>query len=295
MHTGWYQLAYERDLKPGLNALTLAYRHLMVVYHEQDAQAEVYDGRCPHRGYLLGVAGELQGDRVICPFHGQAVGLGSASACRLSVPRYAALLVGGLLFVRPGGGADAGFAQRMASLDASHYIVPGFTRRIKAPAELVVENAFDAAHFQPVHRIGNAPLMAAGRSAQGAWAAAARFELPASAWQGAAASVVPFSTTAFSPTLVVTELGGARPYIMLSATTPIDAATCDLRLSVMVPSDSGKPPDPEGLRYLLRQAEAGIDKDTLIWENLADGGAIGEAAPFDAPVLGFRQFCEDFQ
>lgn len=293
MHTGWYQLAYERDLKPGLNAVALAGHHLLVIY--RDAQAEIYDGACPHRGYLLGAGADLQQDRVICPFHGQAVGLGQERGCRLSVPRHPSLLVGGLLFVRVGGGADAGFAERMAHLDATHYIVPGFTRRIRASAELVVENAFDCAHFQPVHRIGNAPLMEAGLGAHGAYLARARFELPPSAWQGAAPTNVPFTTVAYSPTLVVTELGGARPYIMLSATVPVDAGTCELRLSLMVPiSEPGRAPDQESLRYLLRQAEAGIDKDTLIWENLADGGAIGNAAAFDQPVLGFRQFCESF-
>lgn len=295
MHNGWYQLAYERDLKPGLNALSLAGRPLLVVYREQAGHADVYDGNCPHRGYLLGVAGELRGDRVVCPFHGQAVGLGEPHGCALSVARHASLLVGGLLFARVGAGADAGFAERIAHLDARHYIVPGFTRRIRAPAELVVENAFDCGHFQPVHRIGNAPRMAAGRTAEGAYAAQARFELPPSAWQGAAATNVPFTTTAYSPTLVVTELGGARPYIMLSATVPVDPGICELRLSVMLPiGEAGRPPEPDGVRYLLRQAEAGIDKDTLVWENLADGGAIGQAAPFDGPVLGFRQFCEGF-
>ena len=292
MHTGWYQLAYERDLKPGLNALRLAGRHLMVVYRE--GEAEVYDGSCPHRGYLLGVAGDLQGDRVICPFHGQPVGLGEGHTCRLTVARHPALLVGGLLFVRHGGGPDAGFLDRMAQLDASHYIVPGFTRRIQAPAELVVENAFDCAHFQPVHRIGNAPLMETSTTSDGAYVAEAKFSLPPSAWQGSSATEVPFTTTAYSPTLVITELGGAHPYLMLTATVPIDPDTCEVRLSVMVPG-GGRPPAEEGLRYLLRQAEAGIDKDCLIWENLADRGNIRHAIPFDEPVLGFRRFSEGFQ
>lgn len=292
MHTGWYQLAYERDLKPGLNALTLGGRHLMVVYRE--GAAEVYDGACPHRGYLLGVGGDLQGERVVCPFHGQPIGLGEGRGCKLAVARHPSLLVGGLLFARPGAGPDAGFGERMAKLDQDHYIVPGFTRRIQAPAELVVENAFDCAHFQPVHRIGNAPLMETARTRGGAYVARAKFSLPPSAWQGTSATEVPFTTTAYSPTLVVTELGGAHPYLMLTATVPVDAATCEVRLSVMVPGGA-QPPAEQGLRYLLRQAEAGIEKDCLIWENLADGGKIRHAIPFDEPVLGFRRFCEGFQ
>lgn len=296
MHTGWYQLAYERDLKPGLNALTLAGRHLLVIYRAH--KAEVYDGACPHRGYLLGTGAQLHDDRVVCPFHGQAVGLGTGSHCALTLARHAALLVGGLLFVRIGANetSDAGFAERIAALDASCYIVPGFCRRIHAPAELIIENAFDCAHFQPVHSIGNMPSMETRRDRAGAYIATARFALPPSAWQGSEPTSVPFTATAFSPTLVITELGGARPYLMLSATIPLDADSCELRLSVLVPGDaSGLAPKADGLRYLLRQAEAGIDKDILIWEHLAARGAIAQAAPFDQPVLGFQRFCSEFQ
>jgi len=288
-------VAYERDLQPGRNALTVAGRHLLVVYDAEHGTAEAYDGTCPHRGYLLGVGGTLRGDRIVCPFHGQVIGLGSGSGCALAVARHPTLLAGGLLFVRTGD-ADAGFAQRIAALDANHYIVPGFCRRIAAPAELVIENAFDGAHFQPVHGIGNAPAMETAQAAGGPYVGTARFALPPSAWHGDAPVAAPFRASAFSPTLVVTELGGPHPYIMLTATVPIDARLCEVRLSVMVPADEdGREPDAGKLRYLLRQAEAGVDKDALIWENLADPGAIVHALPFDGPVLGFRDFCAGFR
>lgn len=297
MHSGWHQVAYERDLQLGLQTLRVAGLALMVVVREAGAAPEVYEGTCPHRGALLAKGGELCGDHVRCPFHGYPVELGTTGAeGRLSVRRFESLSIGGLLFVRRGGAEfDRGFAARLRELDATHFIVPGFVRRIKASAALVIENAFDGAHFRPVHRIRNEPQLIFSSPANETFVAECEFHLPASNWQGPQANRVTFEAVAYSPTLVLSSLGGPRPYRMLTATLPLGESECETRLSLMVPSGpSGKAPNREDLHFLLRQAEAGIQLDQAIWEGIEDGGAIRRVMPADAAVQAFQAFCRGF-
>lgn len=308
MHHGWYQLAFERDLQPGLNPLSVEGLALLAVLTLQGGQARVavYEGRCPHRGALLAEGGVFEGDQVRCPFHGYAVRLGSHESAALCVKAYPSLLISGLLFVKLDADTDAAviagdaFSRRMRALNDTHFIAAGFNRIIHAPAELIVENAFDGAHFQPVHQTLNQPrlrevaLTDGGLAESGVYCVEGEFQLPATPWQGSRPVVVPFQAQAFSPTLVLSQLGGPRPYSILTATLPLSGGGCQVRLSVLIEAGA-QGADESGMRILLRQAEAGIAKDQPIWERLADGGALRHAMPADDTVIGFRRFCEQFK
>lgn len=298
MHRGWYQLAFERELNAGLTPFELDGRALVLV---RDAErTRVFDGVCPHRGARL-AGGTRVGETIVCPFHAYPIGLGTTEAASgLCVREYATRIVGGMLFVREPDGIDAGFEDALGALDAHHAIVPGFTRVTRARAELVVENAFDSAHFAPVHGVRNIPRFEVVDDPGGAFAVRGTLEVPVTPWQtgkpGAGGTIaVPFLARAFSPTLVLTELGGERPYAMLTATHDASPETAPapasvVRLSLAFPTSHDRP-SRDDVRYMLAAARSGLERDELIWQYLASTNGAGDFAA-DVPVAAFRRFCD---
>ncbi|WP_374147200.1 aromatic ring-hydroxylating dioxygenase subunit alpha [Sphingomonas sp. 28-63-12] len=291
LHKGWYQIAFARDLSAGLNGAAIGTRPLALVRDGDRIRA--FEAVCPHRGANLCRGGTLIGEAIRCPFHGLSIGLGSARA-GLGVAEYPCLSIGGLVFVRAASGAAGDLPARLAALDATAFFVPGFELVIGAPAELVIENAFDGLHFRIVHAIGNQPdlrIVAAG----GSFAVEGEFLLPPSPWQQGAAGqshvAIPYRATAYSPTLVIAEMGGANPYMMITATVPAGPRQCVVRLSlVLPPGDNGAPPDAAACRYLLDGARRGLMEDKPIWEAMVDDPPFAPVAG-DAGVTGFRAFC----
>lgn len=292
MHRGWYQIAFERDLVEGLNEAKIGDRVIALV--KQGARVRAFDGFCPHRGANLCRGGTLVGNAIRCPFHGLLIGL-SSMRDGFSAREYTCLVYSGLVFVRESDGEDHGFSARFCEIDANGYVVPGFALHIAAPPELVIENAFDAMHFRTVHAIGNSPTFELVESAQG-FAVEGRFLLPASPWQKARLGErhvdVAYRATAYSPTLVISDLGGDKPYSMLTATVPAAEGGCVVRLSLLMPPGPGAAaPDAAACRYLIAGAERGLNEDRPIWEAMARPERTSWT-PEDHAVVAFRRFCE---
>ena len=124
------------------------------------------------------------------------------------------------------------------------------------------------------------------------------FEIPPSPWQTAGAGQpalrVPYLARAFSPGVVVSEMGGANPYVVLTCATPGPEGDTVVRLSLAVPpAADGRAPSKDQCRYLLDRSRAGLAKDQVIWEHLVPG-APSRLTPADAVVAEFRTFCRAF-
>ena len=148
---GWYQIAFEGDLKEELTSVSAGDRRLLCVRRE--GGFDVYDAVCPHRGADLAVGGKLADGCVICPYHGHRIALGQESYAQFKIRKYPSLSVGGLLFALIGD-FEAGALPRMLDyLNRTHRIFPGFEKTIRIAPEMVIENAFDWAHFPTVHDV----------------------------------------------------------------------------------------------------------------------------------------------
>jgi nitrite reductase/ring-hydroxylating ferredoxin subunit len=293
---GWYQVAFERELTGAVSPVSVGTTALVVVRTPHGVR--VGDAACPHRGAHLGHGGRLEAGVLVCPFHGLRIALGEPSDESLCVREYHALSVDGLVFVRVSDALDNGFGKVMENLQATHRLVPGFAMTVRAPGELVIENAFDQGHFGPVHGIGIARAFELGPSHHGELAVEGVFQLPASRWQrgrpGRELADVPFRARAFSPGIVVSELGGEYPYTVLTAATPADDGGSVIRVSLALPPDAGsEPPRRELQEYLLRRSRDGLEKDRIVWEHLSAASDAPEAR-LDTPVREFRAFCRRF-
>ena len=293
-YNGWYQAAFERDLTNPVTPLQIAGRHLIAV--RLDDRVRVFDATCPHRGAHLGYGGCLEERHVVCAFHGCRVKLGEKG--KMSVPEITSVCVGGCLFVCFGPVDPTVFADHIAAIDADHFIVPGFELIVRAPAPLVIENAFDNSHFKPVHKIRNEPEFTILPETPGTFAVSGVFQIPASRWQRTTGNdgtiAVPFVARAFSPHLVVSQMGGAHPYQVITSAMPFPDGHTAIRLSIAIPAGPDRTPPPTELcEYLLKQSRGGIEADALIWERMLDCPN-PQYTVDDGVILRFREFCAQF-
>jgi nitrite reductase/ring-hydroxylating ferredoxin subunit len=292
---GWYQIAFERELSSELTPARVGDLPLVIV--RSGDTLRVFDAVCPHRGAHLAYGGRLDGDAIICPFHGERIALSESTEERFCMREHRVLVVGGLVFVLISDGFDAGFAAMMTDLDATHYVVPGFTMEVGAPADLVIENGFDNTHFRSVHGILNEPEFSVRNGDAGELVVEGEFEIPTSPWQKGATGTrlrVPFTGRAFSPGVFVSGLGGSHPYAVITTATPLTDTSSTVRLSIAVPATAdGGAPNQDLCRYLLHQSKGGIEKDRVIWEHLCTR-SVSRYTDRDTAVVEFRKFCRSY-
>jgi phenylpropionate dioxygenase-like ring-hydroxylating dioxygenase large terminal subunit len=308
---GWYQIAFEHDLQGDLSSVPVGDRRLLIVRHQGEIQ--VYDATCPHRGADLGVGGRLIEARVVsCPYHGHRVALGGEGNGPYCVRGYPTLVMGGLIFALIGNFEIGRLPEMLRHLEETRSIFPGFTKTIRVAPETVIENAFDWAHFIPVHGVRDVEHGTPSVE-DGVFTARTVLRVGPTLWQGtgggaplgAGAPVddgsfsidVPLLARAYSPNLTITQVavgGGDHPHFVIASAVPMLDGTSTIRLSVALP----RPPDggeaPRALADLLLQFESmGLEQDRPVWENLAPAIAARFTAE-DENVLLYRKFCERF-
>ncbi|MFB6448171.1 Rieske 2Fe-2S domain-containing protein [Bradyrhizobium tunisiense] len=291
---GWFQVAFEQELKQEISSAVVGKTRLMIL--RSGAEISAYDAICPHRGADLSIGGQPEGGAVICPFHGFRIGLGTESKHGFCVRRYRTLAVSGLIFVQLSDKLSNGFGEAINRLAETHSIMPGFALDVRSSADIVVENAFDQSHFGPVHAIGMNGAFALRPSCNGELAVDGAFELPSSRWQRGHTEghCVPFRAVAFSPGVVISDLGGEYPYTIITSSTPNVDGTCTIRLSLALPKDEhGRPPAPDLCQFLLRRSREGLEQDRVVWEHRCEERP-ARYTSLDRPVREFRMFCARF-
>src|SRR5258706_8157868 len=67
---GWFQVAYADELGPGAVLPLEYFGQSLVLFRGGDGAPRALDAFCPHLGAHLGYGGRVDGDRLVCPFHG---------------------------------------------------------------------------------------------------------------------------------------------------------------------------------------------------------------------------------
>ncbi|MFG2720778.1 Rieske 2Fe-2S domain-containing protein [Streptomyces sp. NPDC048416] len=305
VHTGWHLFAFLSELTGNLTPLAIGPRRLMAV--RQHDEVRLFDANCPHRGAHLGIGGTVDGDCVICPFHGKRITLGDTTGRRWAVREHPVLRWGQALFTRLGqdDADDRGLPAALAAFDATHPLVAALTRDIAAPAELIVENAFDGDHFTALHKVPKVGGMQTRPGEAGELVIEGEFFMQTSPWQDDRAKEAVrweavrtgvvrwdyrprFLARAFSPGVVVTEFGPpGRTHVIVTAAVPT-ATGCTARVAIGV--SAGHEAE---LPMLIAGSHKAIGEDISIWENL-DLTAEPHYDAGDRPVLAFKAFCAGF-
>ncbi|SRR5579875_299116 len=297
---GWYKIAFERELERELTTIRVGKKRILCVRSESGIA--VYDAVCPHRGADLSVNGKLVGNAVICGYHGYRIGLGERGSHPFCVRKYPSLTVGGLVFALLGTNDVGALPRFLEELVRSHEIIPGWQKSIRVAPELVIENAFDAAHFKPIHDVkqvfAKPPVVE-----DGVFTVDATLRVGPSAWQGGSSDDdntyidVPLLARAFSPNLTITAIGagGDKPHYVIAGAVPQPDGTSLVRLSIAMPRPpDGSPPDRQVAELLLQFESMGLEQDRPVWENLTTD-ITPNYLPEDATVLAYREFCRRFE
>lgn len=301
---GWYLVAFERELCGDVTPAAVGLHRLVLIRSKGTFRA--VDADCPHRGAHLGYGGRLDGEAIICPFHGLRIGVGLCGAKNLRVSERTTLSAGGLIFVRLSSHLDCGFARALRELHTMHVIVPGYEMHVSAPADLIIENGFDTAHFRPVHGVSSRSF-SAQKDPDGSFvlvgsllakrsAMAREFGSSDVGSSSAGNSSLPLTLRAFSPGLSILEVGGAFPYTMIVGATPDACGASVLRVSIALSRQIyGEQPSSRLVDHLTEASRLGIEADRRIWEQLSRVTKPTFLPDIDDAVISFRQFCAAFE
>jgi 3-ketosteroid 9alpha-monooxygenase subunit A len=301
---GWYQIAFERDLQADVSSVPVGDRRLLIV--RSGGEINVYDATCPHRGADLGVGGKLLDPRVLtCPYHGHRIALGGEGGGPYCVAKYPSLVRSGLIFALVGDFEIGKLPDMLGYLERTHKIFAGFTKTIKVPPEMVIENAFDWAHFPPVHDVLKVEY-GEPTVEDGVFTATTKLRVGPSMWQGGGDGShhddgttfveVPLLARAYSPNLTITQVAvgsGDHPHFVIASAVPMLDGTSTIRLSVAMPVVEGFDPPQELADVIMQFESMGLEQDRPVWENLALNATPKYTAE-DDNVLKYRKFCERF-
>ena len=170
---GWFALANARDLAPGDVRPLFFFDEHLVLFRTEDGEAHVTGAFCPHLGAHLGHGGTIEGNALVCPFHGWR--FDGAGAC-VGVP-YARSMppratVGACLRSYPVLERNrmiwAWYHPRrvpplfdldvVPELDDPDWSEPDcYEWEVETPIQEAGENAVDVAHFVTVHGAAEMP------------------------------------------------------------------------------------------------------------------------------------------
>ena len=69
--TGWFQVAWSAEIQVCQVHKMTYFGQELVAWRAQDGTVTVMSAYCEHLGAHLGFGGRVEGDRIICPFHGR--------------------------------------------------------------------------------------------------------------------------------------------------------------------------------------------------------------------------------
>lgn len=287
---GWFQVAFEKDLVTDMTSTCIGQRRLLLL--RTPAGIRAFDAHCPHRGANLAFGGRVIDGAIQCPFHHFRIRLGCSQQSRgeFAVREYPLLSAGGMIFVRLSEELDNGWLAYMEALVRDHHIINGFEMSIRAPSELIIENAFDRLHFHAVHGIRTEAFEVRSGPA-GELLVESKFLVPN---PGKEVTVARYLAVVVSPALTMVELHGTIPYTVITGATDAGNGECTVRLTLALPR-SHFPAGPPRAFYepLLAYSRRGLEEDRVIWENMSRM-TIPCWTTEDHPSIRYSQFCELF-
>jgi 3-ketosteroid 9alpha-monooxygenase subunit A len=288
---GWYQVGWSGEYPTGRVAPLTYFGKDLVAYRDTSGRMVVLDAYCRHMGAHLGEGGVVDGTGVRCPFHGWKF---DSDGCNVDIPYSSPDKMGnlrlkswdvrelhGLVLVWHSPlGREPQWEPARWLHDDDAYWAPypdAAAEWLERPiaAQVVIENAVDAAHFAFVHTAAHVPDIddfdvdrhtfklrldyPFGVGHDQTWAT------PHGPVQG---SLV---TQCQGLGFIWSRLHGFDHIHHCVAVTPITATLADLRATTFVPRRRGDNSEmSEAVRDLwIRQQYMQVNADVRVWSNLS--------------------------
>jgi len=159
---GWFAVAYSDEVEPGAVISRRLCGQDIVIWRNAEGELRVQDAYCLHLGANIGVGGWVNGDAVVCPFHGWQYGADGYCVkipyekrpMRVQLKTWEVRDYEPMVLVwfdaqgRPP-------TWEMPKTDWEGYAVRHQDWTINSHPQEICENAADGAHFQFVHKFPN--------------------------------------------------------------------------------------------------------------------------------------------
>jgi len=298
--TGWFQVAHSNDLVVGSVRPLRYFDQDLVAWRTKQGTVAVANAHCPHLGAHIGYGGTVDGEDLVCPFHGWCF---DASGANVAIPYsdrtnakarlscWPVTVANGVVFVwhgPPQSPPTWEVPDLPEATDDRFVRVDGQRVQIRSHVQELVENVVDVAHFQFVHRtagFGSVDLLVDG---------------PMLRSDAAVTFVTPRGDVLGS---VVSELWGlgidiVRPKGIVDAAvifgvTPVASDLVEAGYTFFVPKDAnGDGPSTLG-QAMMADFTKQLDQDTVIWEHKVYRPSPA-LAKGDGPILKFRHWATQF-
>ncbi len=170
--TGWFIVGFASELAPGQVKRAHYFGEELVIFRTASGKVNVLDAYCQHLGANMGVGGTVEGEHIVCPWHGwQWRGDGtnalipySKIGCKQNVriKTYPAQEWYGFIVVWHERHGRAPYWQPpvLPELETDEYYPlhphSRMLNRVKVHAQMIIENAADPYHVQFVHKADSA-------------------------------------------------------------------------------------------------------------------------------------------
>jgi 3-ketosteroid 9alpha-monooxygenase subunit A len=289
--TGWYQVAWSEEVAPE-TAIPLRYfGKELVCYRGASSRVYVSDAFCPHLGAHLGHGGRVDGDCLVCPFHGWTwdgdgknveIPYSPPSKMRLRIRHWPVLEVNGVVLVWYAADGETPwelppFLPAEASPDdywPTYPILSRVWKDVGFPPQVVAENSCDAAHFRYVHRADEVPTVVDFNAGEHIFRTEIAIRFGAgrpSTWATPNGPVDGLmSNEVRGLGLVVSAFSSFDMMYTLASTTPIDHHRSDHRATVWVPRrrSDGSPLDEAIRDRWAKEQFSQHAADFQVWENM---------------------------
>jgi phenylpropionate dioxygenase-like ring-hydroxylating dioxygenase large terminal subunit len=272
-------VAWSAEVAPG-GVVPLRYFDAdLVAYRTEAGEVHVLDAHCPHLGAHLGYGGQVDGDDVVCPFHGWAWSPEGRNTCipygttvnrKLTIGPWATAEADDMILVwfdaagRPPAWAPPTVAGLVPGFVADDF-VPAYPAGIEVWRDLAVfpqfvaENIVDAAHFRFVHSARSVSSITSYETDGPTFTVRHEFDSRRSVRLTMSASGVGYLVGEFTR-------DGMPSHVEVQCSTPVSADTSDLRGSVWVHKSLAE--DPVATDALIRIQHEELGRDIPIWEHL---------------------------
>lgn len=250
--TGWFQVAWSAEISPGEVRRMKYFDREMIGWRTASGEAVVMDAYCEHLGAHLGYGGQVEGEVIQCPFHGWQWNKEGRNVCipyesrpnrgrRIrSYPvteRNESIYIWHDIDERPpyfeAPDVFASFADD-SSADDYYPQMTLFREALELHPQYVLENGVDFAHFKYVHKTPIVPVFTRHDFAQPV--SFVDFTITFEGDESLSIDDVKSGVEAINGGLgiAVTKSWGMVDNRTISAVTPVDERTSDVRFMVYI-------------------------------------------------------------
>ena len=283
--TGWFQVAWSDEIAPGQVHRMHYFGQDMVAWRSMSGRLTVMDAYCEHLGAHLGHGGHVQGEAIQCPFHGWQWDADGRNVCIPYEPRpnrgkrirtYPVVERNESVYLwhdvagrEPHFDVPDLFADFDDGLTATDYYPQQrlYRAAVRLHPQYVLENGVDFAHFKYVHKTPIVPLFT--RHDFAGPVSYVDFTITFDGDDGQSIDDVKSGVEAINGGLgvAVTKSWGMVDNRTISAVTPVDETTCDVRFMVRIGRVDDSPRSQERAMSFGQMVIEQFEADIEIWSH----------------------------